>query len=93
MRGKRAKRLRELARVLCRQEGIKFGEGYNHYNQAMNRIDWEPMIDPDGFPALDGDGEPLMKPGKAPGTITCAWKLRIMYQGLKRQWHDRHRNS
>ena len=89
MRGIKAKKLRKLATLLCQKEGIKLGEGYNQYNQAMNRLDWEPVTDPDGNVARDGDGLPMMKPGKAPGTITCAWKWRIMYQNLKREMYGR----
>ena len=86
MRGKKAKKIRKLAYMLCKQEGIKLGDGYNTYNQAMNRLDWEQMIDPDGHPAFDGDGMPLMAPQKVPGTITCAWKVRTMYLNLKREF-------
>jgi hypothetical protein len=93
MRGKRAKQLRVLAMRVLRQEGISGGEGVNEYNQAMNRMDWEPMLDDDGFPMLDGDGQPLMKPGYAPGTITCAWKFRVMYQNLKDIYKVNHRNG
>ena len=89
MNGKRAKKLRLVARRLCRREGIKLGEGYNHYNQAMNRIDWVPQLGDDGLPLLDPDGVPLMKPDKAEGTITTAWKFRTMAQGLKRHLKGR----
>ena len=88
MRGKKAKRLRRLAGDLCRKEGIKLGEGYRQYNQAMNRIDWVPQLKDDGMPLLDPDGQPLMKPDKCPGTITCAWKARVMYKNLKRLSHE-----
>ena len=89
MRGSKAKKLRKLASIICQQEGIKQGEGYNEYNQAMNRLDWGPMLDPDGYPAYDEDGVPLMKPEKAPGTITCAWKVRTMYLNLKREFRGK----
>ena len=89
MNGKRAKRLRHMARLLCKREGIKLGDGYNHYNQAMNRIDWIPQLDDDGLTVLDPDGVPLMKPSKVEGTLTTAWKYRTMYQGLKRSLRGR----
>ena len=86
MRGKKAKRLRRLATLICKQQGIKLGEGYNTYNQAMNRVDWENMLDADGSPMLDPEtNRPLRKPAPAPGTITCAWKWRTMYKNLKDQ--------
>jgi hypothetical protein len=88
MRGKKAKRLRRLAGTLCRQEGIKLGEGYNTYNQAMNRIDWVPQLDDKGYPMMDPEGVPMMKTDQCPGTVTCAWKVRVMYKGLKRLSHD-----
>jgi hypothetical protein len=89
MRGKRAKKLRKLAAYMCEKDGIKLGEGYNQYNQAMNRIDWEPQLMDDSMPMLDPEGVPLMKPTKQPGTITTAWKFRTMYQNLKRYLRGR----
>jgi hypothetical protein len=70
--------------MYCRHNDIKLGDGYNTYNQAMNRLDWVPMVDDDGFPMKDGDGQPLIKPDKQPGTITCAWKYRVAYKQFKR---------
>jgi hypothetical protein len=84
MNGEKAKRLRRLAGALIVKEGIKMGDGYNKYNQAMNRMDWEPMLDADGYPMKDPEGVGLMKPTKQPGTLTCAWKFRVMYQNLKK---------
>ena len=89
MNGKRAKKLRRIARLLCERENIKLGDGYNHYNQAMNKIGWEPQLDDDGLPLKDPEGLPLMKPGRAPGTITTAWKYRTMVQKLKRHLRGR----
>ena len=98
MNGKQAKRLRRMALAFI--EGpmkAKASDGFNEYNQAMNRIDWEPQLDDDSFPMKDPDGVPLMKPGKFPGTITCAWKVRVMYQMLKYRWkglpHNRKDNK
>lgn len=88
MRGKKAKRLRKMAGALLRKEGIKLGEGYNQYNQAMNRMDWVPQLNDDGFPVLDPEGLPMMKIDKCPGTITCAFKARVMYKQLKRMSHE-----
>jgi hypothetical protein len=67
------------------------GEGYNEYNQAMNRVDWEPQLDNNGHPMMDPGGTALMKPGKFPGTITCVWHVRVMYQQLKKRWKARGR--
>jgi hypothetical protein len=87
MRGKRAKHLKLIATqyvVSVMKKGA--GEGYNEYHQAMNRIEWQPQLKDNGHPMLDPDGVALMKPGKAAGTITSAWHVRVMYQGLKKQW-------
>jgi hypothetical protein len=65
MNGKRAKKLRRAALVyIVSKMEVKASEGYNEYNQAMNRFDWA-------------------------GTITCAWKWRVMYQSMKKRWMDR----
>jgi hypothetical protein len=90
MNGKRAKRLRRAALVyIVTKMKAKASEGYNEYNQAMNRFDWAPVVDAEGFPIKDPEGLGLKKPEKAPGTITCAWKWRVMYQSMKKRWMDR----
>ena len=89
MNGSRAKKLRRIATeyvVGAMKKGA--GEGYNEYHQAMNHIEWEPMLDDNGHPLMVG-GSPTMKPGKHPGTITCAWHVRVMYQQLKTRWKSR----
>lgn len=87
MRGKRAKYLRRMAAELVIRDGAKgLGEGYNEYHQAMNMIQWGPQLDESGLPMLDPEGMALMKPDKFPGTITNAWKWRVMYRTLKRMW-------
>lgn len=87
MRGKRAKFLRNLAAsYVVGTMNKKLGEGCNEYNQAMNRIDWEPQLDDQGHPMKDPEGVALMKPAKAPGTITSAWHWRVMYRQLKKWW-------
>jgi len=87
MRGSRAKKLHRIATeyvVGVLKKGA--GEGYNEYHQAMNMIEWEPMLDPNtGHPVMVG-GQATMKPSKFPGTITCAWHVRTMYQQLKTRW-------
>ena len=88
MNGKKAKRLRKMAEALLRKDGHKLGDGYREYNQAMNRIDWVPQLDNDGFPLIDPDGVPLMKPEQTPGTLTSAYKIRVLHQGLKRLSRD-----
>ena len=66
------------------------GEGHGEYNQAMNMIEWEPQLDDNGHPLFDPDGHALLKPGKFPGTITNAWKVRVLYRILKKQWKVSH---
>jgi hypothetical protein len=86
MRGTRAKKLHRIAVeyvVGALKKGA--GEGYNEYHQAMNHIEWEPHLDSNGHPVIVG-GQATMKPGKFPGTITCAWHTRVMYQQLKTRW-------
>jgi hypothetical protein len=87
MRGSRAKKLRRLAaEYVVGAMKKSAGEGYNEYHQAMNHIEWEPMLDPEtGYPVMVG-GQATLKPAKHPGTITCAWHVRVMYQQLKKQW-------
>jgi hypothetical protein len=92
MRGSRSKKLYRLAHEYV--VGVmkkSAGEGFNQYHQAMNRIDWEPQLTDKGHPLFDPDGHPLMKPGKFPGTITCANHVRVMYKALKKQWKNRAR--
>ena len=89
MRGTQAKKLRRLATeyvVGAMKKGA--GEGYNEYHQAMNHIEWEPKLDDNGHPLMIG-GQATMVPGKHPGTITCAWHVRTMYQQLKTRWKRR----
>lgn len=89
MNGKRAKKLRRMALeyvVGVMKKGAE--EGYNQYNQAMNRIEMQPSLDENGHPILVG-GQAVLKPTKAPGTITSAWHLRTMYKHLKKRWKRR----
>jgi hypothetical protein len=65
---------------------VSAGEGKDQYNQAMNMIQWAPQLDDQGLPLLDPDGVALLKPDKFPGTITNAWKWRVLYRILKKQW-------
>jgi hypothetical protein len=93
MNGKKAKKLRAMAvQMVTGPMKAKVSDGYNEYNQAMNRIDWAPQMDDKGFPMKDPDGVALMKPDKFPGTLTCAWKVRVMYQALKAQWKAKAHN-
>jgi hypothetical protein len=90
MNGKRAKKLRRAALVyITTKLEASAGEGHNEYNQAMNRYTWAPALDADGFPVKDPEGVGLMTPEKSPGTITCAWKWRVMYQSMKKLWKAR----
>jgi hypothetical protein len=87
MNGKRAKKLRQVAlHYILTVMKVSAGDGKDTYNQAMNRIDWAPHLDADGFPMKDPDGTPLMKPDKFPGTLTNGWKWRTLYRSLKQQW-------
>jgi len=101
MRGKRSKWLMLYAKRLLTVEGVKLGEGYNHYNQARNCPNWEPAYvdghrhdfeDDDNNIAhermKDPEGTLLYGQFPNPGTVQCAWKLRIMYQNLKRLWKE-----
>lgn len=88
MRGKRAKMLRRLA-VKYLPKDTTPGTGYNTYNVVQNHIEWVPALDGDGKVMTDPDtGQALIKPQPANGTITSAWMLRIIYQGLKRLWKN-----
>ena len=93
MRGKRAKHLRRLTETILSNMGTEWSDGYNQYNQAMNRIDWVPQLDDQGLPLMDPEGYAMMRPDKAPGTITTAWKFRATYQTLKKQWKSRHKRD
>lgn len=91
MNGKRAKKLYRIAASYVVGTMKKSAmEGHNEYNQAVNMVDWEPQLDNDGLPMKDPEGMGLLKPGKFPGTITCVWHTRVMYQNLKRRWKQRH---
>lgn len=86
MRGSRAKKLRKTAeRVVIEILDESPGKGYNEYNQIENRLVMEQPIDKDGMPMTDPEGMPLIAPVPKPGTITCAWLLRIVYQRLKKE--------
>lgn len=88
MNGKRAKRLRKAALLICNNVlKIGGGEGKNEYNQAMNCTGWGNPKDKDGHPLLDGDGYPLMSiVHDRPGTVTTAWKWKIIYNSLKKEY-------
>jgi hypothetical protein len=87
MRGKRAKKLRRIAlHYVLTKLKVSAGEGHGQYNQAMNMLKWERQVDSDGFPMKDPGGGFLLTPTKMPGTITNAWKWRVLYRILKKQW-------
>lgn len=93
MRGKKAKLLRRQAKAYVLYKLKKpLGEGYNTYHQVDNRLSMEPVLDDDGFPKIDGDGNPLVGVKKMPGTITCGWHFRTVYKMLKRV-HREHRRG
>lgn len=85
MRGKRAKKLRKLAQeVLTQVMGDKMSDGYNEYMQARNCTSWVPAYDKDGMLMLHPDGTPMIQLShKEPGTVTCGWKFRVLYNNMK----------
>lgn len=85
MRGKKAKRFRLQAKKYVSAVMQKdLMEGYNTYHQVDNRLQMMPMLDDDGYPMQDGDGEFLVKPEMTPGTVHCGWHLRVIYKLLKK---------
>jgi hypothetical protein len=91
MRGKRAKKLRQMAlHYVLTVLKKSAGEGYNKYNHAMNCMGWTRQLDADGFPMQDPDGGFLRTLEKKPGTLTCAWHTRVMYLSLKKRWKCKH---
>lgn len=90
MRGKRAKKLRRMAEKICTEVlNIDLMEGYNVYNQGRNCVGFAPATRPDGSVMTDVDGTPLITvKNDFPGTITTAWKLRTLYQNLKRRYKN-----
>jgi hypothetical protein len=101
LNNKRAKYLRKLARTICITENIGPGDGYNEYNQLENCVCWaaafadgkpptwdDPEKDENRLPALDPEGHKLIAPYRRPGTITTAWRFRMIYQNLKRLWKE-----
>ena len=66
------------------------GEGYNEYNQAANCRGWETAIGKDGNTLLDPEGYPLKQlVNTLPGTVTCAYRFRVIYQTLKKHYKRR----
>jgi hypothetical protein len=93
MNGKQAKKLRRMAvAMVTGPMKSKVSDGLNEYNQAMNCLGWTRQLDADGLPMQDPDGGFLRTLEKKPGTITCAWKVRVMYQALKAQWKAKAHN-
>ena len=88
MNGKTAKKLRRMALgMVTGPMKAKASDGYNEYNQAMNCLSWTTQLDKDGFPMKDPGGSGFLRTiEKKPGTITCAWKVRVMYKALKARW-------
>jgi hypothetical protein len=94
MNGKQAKKLYKMAEAMVTGPlKAKLSDGYNEYNHAMNRLTWTNQVDSDGCAMKDPDGQFLKTLEKAPGTITCAWKVRVMYQALKAQWKAKAHNK
>lgn len=90
MRGKRAKKLRKQAELYVKNvEKKPLGTGYNSYSYIENRIDWVPQLDDKGYPMIDPDGQPLMKPAKVPGTIFNDYLVRKIYHALKKAYYGR----
>jgi hypothetical protein len=93
MNGKQAKRLRRMAAVVVvKTMKVKLSDGFNKYNQAMNCLGWTNQVGDDGIAMKDPEGQFLKTLEKKPGTLTCAWKFRVMYQALKAQWKSKAHN-
>jgi hypothetical protein len=93
MNGKKAKKLMVMAvQLVTVTMKSKASEGYNQYNQAMNCLGWTNQLDADGMAMKDPEGQFLKTLEKRPGTITSAWKVRVMYQALKKQWKAKAHN-
>jgi hypothetical protein len=88
MNGKQSKKLRRMALAMVTGPmKAKASDGYNEYNQARNCLSWKTQLDSDGLPMRDPAGSGFLKTlVQNPGTITCAWKVRVMYKALKAQW-------
>lgn len=85
MNGKKAKRLRKVAKRFLESKGINPSEGKNEYNQAMNTVAWDNFIDPEtGVLAKDPDGGLLLKPKNNPGTVRHAHKEKVAYRLFKK---------
>jgi len=82
MNGRKARELRRMATTMLEKLGTPLGKGYNEYNQAMNRYELVKDV---------VNGVNVVKPEKAPGTITCAWEWRNTYQTLKKNYKLRRR--
>ena len=82
-----------MAIAICKDQGTSPGEGYREYHQAMNCPRWEEYTDPDtGLPMIDPDtGRPNMVVKPGPGTITTAWRVRAIYNQLKKAWKEGYR--
>ena len=84
MNGRKAKELRRMATKMCEKLGTPLGKGYNEYHQAMNTFKMVKDV---------VDGIHVVKPEKAPGTVTRAWEWRNTYQTLKRNYLARRRKG
>jgi hypothetical protein len=90
MRGKKAKQLRKLAHLICRQKNIPAGKGYNEYDQAYNCVGWKTATNSVGEVIFGPDGMALRQVVRdLPGTVVHAWELGRIYKELKRQWKRR----
>jgi hypothetical protein len=76
MRGKQAKQLRRIARMVVGEEEYK--KNVNVYDQQQNCHSWE------NVGKVDPDGNPVLSYVKKPGTITHANAYRRFYRQLKR---------
>lgn len=88
MRQKKAKQLRRLASLYCKEQDIPIGKGYNKYQQAQNCHALAPMLNKDGTPMRDETGKNLLKPVRHPGTIFHAWEWKAIYRRFKAMYKD-----
>ena len=77
MNGRQARKLRNVAKGILLSQKVHLGEGYREYNVAMNSTQMVKDV---------VDGHHVVKAEKAPGTITSAWRFRVLYRLLKREY-------
>lgn len=95
MRGKRAKKLYDMAEIYVQEvEKKPLSTGYRSYSYIENRIELQPILDPNsGLPLFDPEGQHSLRPGRAWGTIFCDYLVRKIYKQLKKKHYAARRNN